>query len=337
MYFHRHRILLIGYWLFKIQSRLSQSLIKKLSLSLGVVLVLSLTSCCKNCLLSRAEISWSKTTETNKIHITEIHDGDKYVEIASGNGGVLKKFTLDSVSTLIPQSNDTILKDAGTGKSVSVIKQESYKSNDKNAVFIDSILDNGLKFHKSYRMNLESGDLFISRKIENGIAGSKTISLIQTLSVKSGGYLIIPLSIISRYPSRFITYDDSGKIEYNPVIKGSKIVNEKLISPTKGENITLRSDASDGWFGYVLDDKMLLVKYSLQNCKRTDNPLIFTAKITEDKIDFSFGETNKPITIDNQLESSERLVLVNLDEKAQSVQDVETAMKYIKIPLILVR
>lgn len=298
---------------------------------------LFLASCCKNCLLSRDEISWSRTTEAAKIQTTEIHDGDKCVKITSENEGTLKSFTLDDVEILIPQDNDTILKNVESGKSIMAIQQENYKSNDKNAVLIDSILGNGLKFHKSYRMNLESGDLFIFRKIENGAAENKTISLIQTLSVRSGGYLIIPLSVISRYPSRFITCDDSGKINYAPTMKGRKIVDERLILPTKGENMTLRSDASDGWFGYVLDDKMLLVKYSLQNYKKADNPLIFSAKIEQNKIEFSFGETIKTITIDNPLESSERIVLINLDEKAQSVQDVENAMKRIRIPLILVR
>ena len=301
------------------------------------ILCLFFTSCCKNCLLSRAEISWSKTTGANKIQTTEIHDGDKYVEITSEHNGVLKKFTLDDVSVIIPQNNDMILKDVKSGKSVRVAKQENYKSNDRNTVLIDSVLDNGLKLHKLYIMNLEPGDLLISRKIEKGIAGDKTISLIQTLSVKPGGYLIIPLSMISRYPSRFITCGDSGKSDYAPAIKDNKIVNERLIFSTKGENITLRSDASDGWFGYVLDDKMLLVKYSMQPYKKTDNPLIFTAKIAQDKIDFSFGETIKTITMDSPLESSERLILVNLYEKAQSIRDVEDAMKYIRIPLILIR
>ncbi len=310
---------------------------KLLFLFFAVFLSFLLTSCCKNCFLSRGEISWAKTTEVNKIQTTEIHDGDKYVEITSEHNGTLKKFTLDNVNIFIPQNNDMILKGIESGKNIRVIKQEGYKSNDRNIVLIDSILDNGLKFHKLYMMNLEPGDLLISRKIENGMTENRAISLIQTLSVKPGGYLIIPLSMISRYQSRFITYDDSGKIEYVPVTTGSKIVNERLIFSTKGENITLRSDASDGWFGYVLDDKMLLVKYSLQNYKKTDNPLIFTAKITQDKIDFSFGETIKTITVDNPLESSERLILVNLDEKVQSVHDVENVMKYIKIPLILVR
>lgn len=310
---------------------------KLLSLLITTGLSLSLASCCKNCLLSRAEISWAKTTIANKIQTTEIHDGDKYAEITSENGGTLKNFSLDNESMLIPQNNDMILKDIESERIVTVSKQESYKSNDKNMVVIDSTLDNSLKLRKSYRMNLESGDLFINKKIGSGTEVNKATLLIQTLSVKSGGYLIIPLSMISRYQARFITYDDSGKINYNPVIKDSKIVNEKLIFSTKGKSITVRSDASDGWFGYVLDDKMLLVKYSLQNYKKTDNPLIFAAKITQNKIDFSFGETIKTITMDDYLESSERLALVNLNEKAQSVQDVENAMKYIKIPLILVR
>ena len=312
-------------------------LVKLLFLLIAVILSLFLASCCKDCLLSRAEISWVKTTETSGIYTTEIRDGDKLIEVSSLNGGTLKTFTLDRVSIFVPQDNDMLLKDIDSGKSIKVIKQKKYDSNDKNTVSVESLLGNYLKLHNTYWVNLEPGDLFISRKIENEGIENKTISLIQTLSVKPGGYLIVPLSIISKYPSRFITYDYAKKRDYNPSISDSKIVNENLIYATKGKNITLQSDASDGWFGYVLEDKMLLVKYSMQYYKRTDNPLIFTAKITQDRIDFSFGETIKKVTNENYMEASTRIVLVNIDTKAQSVQDVENAMDYIKVPLILIR
>lgn len=311
--------------------------VERLSFLFVVISGLFLSSCCKDCLLSRAEISWARTTEKNKIYKTEIHDSDKYVEVTSENGGTLKSFTLDNTSILIPQDDDMILKDIESGKSIKIVKQEKYNSNDKNIVSIKTSLENTLKLHKTYRVNLEPGDLFITRKIEGKTTETKTVSLIQTLSVKPGGFLIIPLSMISQYPLRFITYDPFGKVEVTPSIADSKIVNEKLIFPTKGKNIALQTDASDGWFGYVLDDKMLLVKYSLQDYKKTDNPLIFRAKILQNKIDFSFGETIKKVTSESSLETSERLVLVNLDFKVKSVSDVEKAMNYIKIPLILIR
>lgn len=305
------------------------------------VLSLFLVSCCKECFLSRAELAWTKTTQKNGIYTTEIHDGDKYLEITSENGGTLKNFTLDEKGVLLPQGDDVIIKELNSGTILKATKQEYYKSNDKNSVSIASLLDSDLQFAKLYQVNLESGDLFVSSKIKikrKSPEKKSAISLIQTRSVKPGGYLVIPLSMISRYPLGVIAYDQSGKIQQNqPSLRTSKIIEQKLIYPTKGENITLRTDGTDGWFGYILEDKMLIIKYHPQKYKKKELPLVFNAKITQSKIDFSYGEVLKEVANGSPLETSERVIFIGLDFKVNSVADVETVINCIKIPLILTR
>ena len=310
-----------------------------------LLLAILLTGCCTNCLLARSELAGQKDLDQADPRATELWAGDIDSVITSEYGGNLQSYKVDEVSPLIQLPgyyNSDLFIYSDSGRRMDTKNPELYDSERKATVKIDSLLSNPeLKLQKIYRMNFDTGDIYIVKVITNVGTSSVDMSAIQQITLLKGGYLFIPVNVASRYPNHYEITDASGKDIAGSLTDNVQKVANKIIYRVDDNSpeITISSDSTEGWFGYFYKDTLLLIKFSpfYTNLEKKDK-IVLSAHITKDAVICTFGETSRNLSEKGScLKIYEKIALVELKDEINNFEDIENALKYLKVSLIIRR
>ncbi len=306
--------------------------------------MLIISGCCTNCLIAKSELAGQKDLEQTNPKATELWADNIEATITSEYGGNVKSFTVSEVSPLIQLPgyfNSDLLVSCDSGRQLGVKKIESYNSERKATVKILSSLTNpSLKLEKTYRMNFDTGDIFISKDIINVSESIITVETIQKISLVKGGFLLMPVNVASQYPASYRVVNTSGDDITAETSQSALRVDNKLIYYADlNSELTISSDSTEGWFGYFYKNTLLLVKYSpfYTNAEKKGS-IVCKADLTKDSIIVSFGETSRVLPgKDSRLKLFEKIAIIKLKSDINNFADVQEALKYLKVNLIVRR
>ena len=307
--------------------------------------LLIFSGCCTNCLIARSELAGQKDLEQSNPKSTEIWAGDIDSTITAEYGGNVKSYTVGGVSPIIQMPghfNSDLLMSCDTGRQLGIRDVQSYNSDKKAIVRIISSLNNPLlKLEKTYRMNFDSGDLYISKDIINISDSDIIVEAVQKISFAKGGFLLMPVSVVSQYPNAYKVSDTSSGGDITDEASGNTLrIDNKLICHIDlNSEFSISSDSTEGWFGYFYKDTLLLVKYSpfYTNAEKK-GAVVFKADVNKDSIIVSFGETARSLPgKDSKLRLYEKMAIIKLRNEIKNFADVQEALKYLKVQLIVMR
>lgn len=311
-------------------------------LSLSFLLILS--GCCTNCLIAKSELAGQKDLEQTNPKATELWADNIDAVITSDYGGNVNSYTISEVSPIIQLPgyfNSDLLMSCDSGRQLGVKSIDSYNSERKAIVkIVSSLTDSSLKLEKTYRMNFDTGDIYISKDIVNIAESDASVEAIQKISLAKGGFLLMPVNVASQYPNSYRVVNTSGDDITAEASENSLRIDNKLVCyvDLKSE-FSISSDSTEGWFGYFYKNTILLVKYSpfYTNAEKK-GAVVFKADVTKDSIIVSFGETARTLPDKNsRLRIYEKLAIIKLKGDIKNFADVQEALNYLKVNLIVRR
>ncbi len=307
-------------------------------------LLLILFACCTNCFIARSELSGQKELEQTSFKTTEIWAGDIDAVITAQYGGNVESYTVDGGSPIIQlpgRFNSDLLISCDSGRQLGVKNIETYNGEKKGVVNIVSSLTNpSVKLEKNYRMNLDSGDLYISKDIVNDSNSRISVGAIQKISLAKGGFLLLPVNVASQYVDSYRIVNDSGEEITDDVAGNTLRIDNQLAYYVDSNSVfSISADSTEGWFGYFYKNTLLLVKYSpFYSGDEKKGAVVFNANVSKDSIIASFGETERTLPDKNsKLRIYEKLAIIKLKKDIKNFADVQEALKYLKIRLIVRR
>lgn len=304
-----------------------------------------LSGCCFNCLISRSELSGQKDLEQQNHRATEIWAGNIDSVITSEYGGNLQSFTVDEVSPMIKLPgyyNSDLLLSCDSGRLIDVQDVQLYDSERKAVVKMASTLtESGFKMEKGYRMNLDTGDIYISKIIINETPSLKNIEALQQIVLCKGGFLLVPVNVSSEYPDGYEFKGLDAKTQAHvDSPRVDRIANKIVCQVTDNlSGLILNTDSTEGWFGYFYKDTLLLVRYSpFYTSLEKKKAIVFQAEMTKDAIICAFGQTFRNLPEKNSsIKIYEKIALIKLKSEINSIEDINKALKYLKVNLIVRR
>lgn len=306
--------------------------------------LLILSGCCTNCLIARSELAGQKDLEQANPKATEMWAGDIESIITSEYGGNIKSFTVGGISPIIQlpgHVNSDLLISCDTGRDLEIKKVEYYNGEKKATIrIISSLTSPSLKLEKFYRMNFDTGDIYISKDIINISDSAATVEAVQKMSLVKGGFLLIPVNVASQYPDFYRILNSSGDDITSEVSQDILRVDNKIVYyvDLKSE-VSIESDSTEGWFGYFYKDTLMLVSFSpfYTNAEKK-GAIVFKSDVSKDSIIASFGETSRTLPDKNsRLGIYEKIAIIKLKGEIKNFADVQEALKYLKVQLIVRR
>lgn len=311
-------------------------------LSLSFLLILS--GCCTNCLIARSELAGQKDLKQTDPKATELWADNIEAVITSEYGGNVKSFAVSDISPVIQlpgHSNSDLLMSCDSGRQLDIKKIESYNSEKKATVkILSSLTSSSLKLEKTYRMNFDTGDIYISKDIVNISESTIAVEAIQKISLAKGGFLLMPVNVSSQYPNSYRVVDTSGEdITVDASQNTFRIDNKLIYHVDLNSEFSISSDSTEGWFGYFYKNTIVLVKYSpfYTNAEKKGS-IVFKADVTKDSMIVSFGETARTLPgKESRLKLYEKIAIVKLKSDIKNFADVQEALKYLKVNLLVRR
>lgn len=303
-----------------------------------------LSGCCTNCLIAKSELAGQKDLEQTNPKATELWADNIEAIITSEYGGNVKSFTISEVSPLIQLPgyyNSDLLISCDSGRQLGFKKIESYNSERKATVkILSSLTSHSLKMEKTYRMNFDTGDIYISKDIVNISESIIAVEAIQKMSLAKGGFLLMPVNVSSQYPTSYRVLNTLGDdITAETSQSALRVDNKLAYCVDLNSEFSISSDSTEGWFGYFYKNTILLVKYSpfYTNTEKKGS-IVFKADVTKDSIIVSFGETARVLPgKDSRLKLYEKIAIIKLKSDIKNFADVQEALKYLKVNLIVRR
>ena len=309
-----------------------------LSLLLTALISLTCVSCCWTCIISNTELSDIDTGPYKSWkNVTTITSNRTSIKIAPFNGGQIVSYAYNDDNILAPIYDQVDISYNNKKKIIKFKNVCNSKVYEPNTVLLSNTIDSSydLEFFQKYSMLLEHGDVNISQFLGNNSEHKISLNFSNNTYLKSGGYFIVPLSVISKLPNRW-SYLDSKKIK-----PGEKdfvhIFDDKLIFHATGANPGIATDSNSGWFVYIWKDLFFFKKFSYG--ARGKYPDKFTIEVTEAHGSLKV-KTPSPLLSISPADSrtfTQKLGLIKLHEKVTSIDDAIKAFYSLHLPLLLER
>ena len=239
----------------------------KLILKIGFLLIAALvsvlcSSCCKTCLIANSELSDINTGfYKSRKNVTTITSNNKSIKIAPVNGGQIISYSFADENILAPIYEQISIISAYEQKSIKFKDHCKFLITKPDTVLLTNTIDPSynLTFLQKYRMNLDNGDVFISQNLRSSSDKQHSLYLSNKTFLKSDGYIIIPLSVISKLPNRWQYLNSKAdNLQTNSV----HLFDDKLIVHASGEDIRIGTDSVSDWFAYMRGDLLFVKKFS---------------------------------------------------------------------------
>jgi len=311
------------------------------------------TSCCQTCLISNTELS-SIDTGVYKSwkNVTTVTSNHKSIKIAPVIGGQIVSYSYSDDNILAPinppfnplpggeqkeQVAQINITSAHEQKSIKFKDHCNYKVYEPNTVLLSNTINSheDLKFLQKYRMNLENGDVFISQYLENSTEEQKSLYISNKTFFKPDGYVIAPLSVISKLPNKwcYLTKKTVNSEDNNSL----QIFDDNLIFHTLGEKQGIVTDLISDWFAYIWKDLLFIKKFSYGS--KGDYSQNYTVKIncTDSSV---MVETPSPILNIEQKANksfSQKWSIIKLNRSVNSIDEAIKAFNLVQLQLLLNR
>ncbi len=309
-----------------------------LSLLLTALISLTCVSCCWTCIISNTELSDIDTgTYKSWKNVTTITSNRTSIKIVPYNGGQIVSYAYSDVNILAPIYDQIDISSNNEKKKIIFKDRCNSKVYEPNTVLLSNTIDSSyeLEFFQKYSMLLEHGDVKISQFLGNNSEDTMSLNLSNNTFLKSGGYFIVPLSVISKLPNRW-TYLDRKKVQPNNK-DFVHIFDDNLIFHATGGNPGIATDSNSGWFVYIWKDLFFFKKFSYGS--RGKYPDKFTIEVTESH-ESLMVKTPSPLLCIPPGDSrtfTQKLGLLKLHEEVTSIDGAIKAFYSLHLPLLLER
>ena len=310
--------------------------------SFGVALLLC-SSCCWTCIIANSELSDISTGNYKSLkNVTTITSRNKSVKIAPFNGGQIIAYSYKGQNILASIYDQVNIVSAGgldkKSKSIEFRKDCFYEVVKPNILLLAETLassQNDLEFQQNYRMNLNNGDVFITQNLKNNSEKQQSLYLNNKTYFKSGGYVIVPLSIISKMPKKWCYLDKQAKKA--KIADAVQIFDDKLIINTAKNRRKIAADPNSGWFAYIWRDLLFVKKFTYgKRGKYVDG-----IRVTIDSNNqFLVIETPSPeinLKAKENKSLAQKWSIIKLDKPVTSTKEAIESFQSLPIQLILNR
>jgi hypothetical protein len=300
--------------------------------------VFFLASCCKTCFIARNELTGFHTKK-NKVgdKITTVSAGDKTVDFSTFSGGQILLYSVEGDNLISYKSDnknncgnysDFFVKQSDIPLYIRSSRLRLYKP---DKIIITSSLDNNFSLTKVMKMNLDNGDIHILEKLSNLGKNSKEVHAQNVLNLKPGGFLILPVSAMSKFKNGFK--------KFNKTIKSDSYekYNDLLLVNTNNNVDEIATDSSSGWFAYILKDVLMIVKYPYFYNRNYPYGYTIKAEFKEKLNRLLLFNPNRTVGHNKALYTQYKLIILKLNNSVNSFKQVKKALKNISIPLMLRR
>jgi hypothetical protein len=305
-------------------------------------ITLLLTSCCRDCLITNRELSSLKTfqNEDNKT-VLKINSAWKAVELIMSDNIGIKSYSIEGkniLSQTYPGLIKTTYMQNKSGEKLNNIQFKSKESEiigSNSAIFSDIATKANLKLRdvRKYSMNLDNGNLYIAEEVFNDQRIPLHIVQNDELNLKSGGYLLLPLSIISDINTEGWKF--SGENNKEDFIEKYifKSGNRLIVHVVPGMKI--EADPNSGWFAYLKNGMLFIKEFSSKdkNDKRVNKFL----KIKADESILSINKVGEEKTIlpDSSVKETQKWSIVPIEEKINNLSEAVEFFKNMEYKLKL--
>ncbi|HJO94965.1 MAG TPA: hypothetical protein QF753_16325 [Victivallales bacterium] len=305
---------------------------------------LLLISCCKTCFLARNEITgFSAGKNKAGEKIITINAGDIRVEFSAFAGGKILLYSVEGDNVVFDQSqnnkncgdySDFFLNQSGLPLS---IVNSTLRTFDPDKIIITSSLNENFTLTKVMKMNLNNGDVHVLEKLSNSGTKQKTIYSKNTLNLKPGGFLIIPINFMSKFKGGFVELNNDNELMHTDRIDYFEKYNDLLLVNTNRALNTIASDSNSGWFAYIRNDVLMIIKYPYFYKRNYLHNYTVKSEFKEKIIKLLLFNPNRTVDANKALYTQFKFIIIKLDKPVKSFDQVKKALKKVSIPLMLRR
>jgi hypothetical protein len=297
-----------------------------LFLMLFVGEVFFLTSCCRDCLITNRELSSLKTFKDPENNtVLKINSAWKAVELVmSGNKGI-KSYSIDGNSILAEvypgHTRETYIS-CVTGCKFKHVKF-SYLENgiiDSNSVMFSDASENkklNLRDVRNYSVNLDNGNLYITEELFNDKGLPLHVIQNDKLKLKRGGYLLLPLSIISNINSE--GWQIAGKNKGKEFVDSNIGFYDNYLVMHAIPGLEVNVDPNSGWFAYLRDGLLFIKQYNCENVAGKRVNKLLRIKVDENVLSIYQSGEKKTVLPDSSVKEKQKWSIIAIKNEPDNL------------------
>ena len=294
-----------------------------------------LSSCCWSYLFPSTELSSIKTEDYGEYKgVTSIKSDNHLVRIYPSQLGKVLSYSLDDESvihypggleTTVPFSVYTVSEE---------IKTPILFEQTQNYVYPpDTVLVTGLSDEFSvkniFKMNTEYGDVYNQQIIKNISSLSQNIYTESITNLRSDGYLILPLDIISDLPQTWKLVKGD--------IKNTKIIDNKLIVDCSLFPTHIQANINTGHYVYVYKNLVFIDFFKLNRNSSNHNLYNLNLQQNRNYIQIRTYSSNIMLSNNEEYKNTTKWILMNTDKPVESLDDAYDVYNSLNLNLLLRR